>query len=81
MACKDVQIKRMSASKFFGVFFCISFGNKDPTVWIKAWCLNSSVTFPEYVMVWGAMLFAGVFYQVTGQCSHVPGDFMLPSAN
>lgn len=67
----------MSASKFFWGFFAFHLEIKI----LQSGCLNSSVTFPEYVMVWGAMLFAGVFYQVTGQCSHVPGDFMLPSAN
>ncbi len=41
--------------------FCISFGNQGPRVWRKRGeaqnprCLRSSVTFPQSVMVWGAM--------------------------
>ncbi len=41
--------------------FCISFGNQGPRVWKKGgeahspcW-LKSSVTFPQSVMIWGAM--------------------------
>ncbi len=41
--------------------FCISFGNQGPRVWKKGGeahspcCLKSSVTFPQSVMIWGAM--------------------------
>uniref|UniRef100_A0A9J8C295 Transposase Tc1-like domain-containing protein n=1 Tax=Cyprinus carpio carpio TaxID=630221 RepID=A0A9J8C295_CYPCA len=46
--------------------FCISFGNQGPRVWRKGGeahspsCLKSSVKFPQPVMIWGAMLSAGV---------------------
>ncbi len=46
--------------------FCISFGNQGPRVWGKGGeanspsCLKSSVTFPQSVMIWGAMSSAGV---------------------
>ena len=46
--------------------FCISFGNQDPRVWRKNGeahnprCLKSSVTFPQSVLIWGAMSSAGV---------------------
>ncbi|KAK3557901.1 hypothetical protein QTP86_003300 [Hemibagrus guttatus] len=46
--------------------FCISFGNQGPRVWRKGGeahspsCLKSSVKFPQSVMIWGAMLSAGV---------------------
>ncbi len=46
--------------------FCISFGNQGPRVWRKGGeahipsCLKSSVKFPQYVMIWGAMSSAGV---------------------
>ncbi len=45
--------------------FCISFGNQGPRVWRKRGeahspsFLKSSVKFPQSVMIWGAMLFAG----------------------
>ncbi len=74
--------------------FCISFGNQGPRVWRKRGeaqnpcCLRSSVKFPQSVMVWGAMSFAGVgplcflrskvntaVYQV------VLEHFMLPAAD
>ncbi len=40
--------------------FCISFGNQGPRVWRKGGeahspsCMNSSVKFPQSVMIWGA---------------------------
>ena len=46
--------------------FCISFGNQGPRVWRKNGegqnpsCLKSSVTFPQSVMLWGAMPSVGV---------------------
>ncbi|KAI2664344.1 Transposable element Tcb2 transposase [Labeo rohita] len=46
--------------------FCISFGNQGPRVWRKGGethspsCLKSSVKFPQFVMIWGAMPSAGV---------------------
>ncbi len=46
--------------------FCISFGNQGPRVWRKGGeahspsCMKSSVKFPQSVMIWGAMLSAGV---------------------
>ncbi len=46
--------------------FCISFGNQGPRVWRKGGeahcpsCLKSSDKFPQSVMIWGAMLSAGV---------------------
>ncbi len=46
--------------------FCISFGNQVPRVWRKSGeaqnpcCLKSSVKFPQSVMIWAAMLSAGV---------------------
>lgn len=46
--------------------FCISFGNQGPRVWRKNGegqnpsCLKSSVTFPQSVMIWGAMSSVGV---------------------
>uniref|UniRef100_A0A9J8DHM3 Transposase n=1 Tax=Cyprinus carpio carpio TaxID=630221 RepID=A0A9J8DHM3_CYPCA len=46
--------------------FCISFGNQGPRVWRKGGeahspsCLKSSVKFPQYVIIWGAMSSAGV---------------------
>ncbi len=45
--------------------FCISFGNQGPRVWRKGGeahspsCLESSVKFPQSVMIWGAMSSAG----------------------
>ncbi|KAI2657509.1 Transposable element Tcb2 transposase [Labeo rohita] len=47
--------------------FCISFGNQGPRVWRKGGeahrpsCLNSSVKFPQSVMIWGAMSSADLF--------------------
>ena len=49
-----------------GSKFCISFGNQGPRVWRKNGerqnpsCLKSSVTFPQSVMIWGAMSSVGV---------------------
>ncbi len=46
--------------------FCISFGNQGPRVWRKSGeaqnpcCLKFSVKFPQSVMIWAAMLSAGV---------------------
>ncbi len=46
--------------------FCISFGNQGPRVWRKGEeahspsCMESSVKFPQSVMIWGAMSSAGV---------------------
>ncbi len=46
--------------------FCISFGNQGPRVWRKRGeaqnpcCLESSVKFPQSVMIWAAMSSAGV---------------------
>ncbi len=46
--------------------FCISFGNQGPRVWRKGGeahspsCFKSSVKFPQFVMIWGAMSSAGV---------------------
>ncbi len=46
--------------------FCISFGNQGPRVWRKGGeahspsCMKSSVTFPQSVMIWGAMSSVGV---------------------
>ncbi len=46
--------------------FCISFGNQGPRVWRKSGeaqnpcCLKSSVKFPQSVMIWAAISYAGV---------------------
>ncbi len=46
--------------------FCISFGNQGPRVWRNRGeaqnpsCLKSSVKFPKSVMIWGAVVSAGV---------------------
>ncbi len=46
--------------------FCISFENQGPRVWRKSGeahspsCLKSCVTFPQSVMIWGAMSSTGV---------------------
>ncbi len=74
--------------------FCISFGNQGPRVWRKGGeahspsCLESSVKFPQSVMIWGAMLSASVgplcFLKtnVTAPVYQVFLDhFMLPSAD
>lgn len=69
-------------------YFCISFGNQLPRVWMKSGetpnssCFKSSVTFLQSLMIWGVMLSSGVardwcttFYQVQSQQSLLPGDF------
>ncbi len=74
--------------------FCILFVNKGPRVWRKGGeahgpsCLNSSVTFPQSVMIWGAMSSAGVgplcFLKtnVTAPVyQYILEHFMLPSAD
>ncbi len=74
--------------------FCISFGNQGPRVWRKGGeahspsCLKSSVTFPQSVMIWGAMSSAGVgplcFFKtnVTAPVyQEILKHFMLPSAD
>ncbi len=74
--------------------FCISFGNQGPRVWRKGGeahspsCLKSRVKFPQSVIIWGAMSFAGVgplcFLKtnVTAPVyQEIVEHFMLPSAN
>ncbi len=74
--------------------FCISFGNQDPRVWRKGGeahspsCLKSSVTFPQSVMIWGAMSSAGVgplcFLKINVTVpvyQDILEHFMLPSAD
>ncbi len=74
--------------------FCISFGNQGPRVWRKGGeahspsCLKSSVKFPPFVMIWGAMLSAGVgplSFLKTNVTAPVYQDilehFILPSAD
>ncbi len=73
--------------------FCISFGNQGPRVWRKGGeahsssCLNSSVKFPQSVIIWGAMSSACVgslCFMKTNVTAPVYQDilehFMLPSA-
>ncbi len=74
--------------------FCISFGNQGPRVWRKGGeahspsCLKSSVTFPQSVMICGAMSSAGVglfCFLKTNVTAPVYQEmlehFMLPSAD
>ncbi len=74
--------------------FFISFGNQGPRVWRKRGearrpsCLKSSVKFPQSVMIWGAMLSAGVgplCFLKTNVTAPIYQDildrFMLPSAD
>ncbi len=74
--------------------FCISFGNQGPRVWRKGGeahspsCLKSSGTFPQSVMIWGAMSSAGVgplcFLKtnITAPVyQYILEHFMLPSAD
>ncbi len=61
--------------------FCISFGNQGPIVLRKGGkahspsCLKPSVTFPQSVMIWGAMSSAGVgplcFFENQRHCSRI----------
>ncbi len=63
--------------------FCISFGNQGPRVWRKGGeahsCMDSSVKFPQSVMIWGAMSSAGcwsiVFFENQGYCTRLPRNF------
>ncbi len=74
--------------------FCISFGNQGPRVWRKSEearnpsCLKSSVTFLKSVMIWGAVIFAGVgsFCIIkpkvnTAVYQEILEHFILPSAD
>ncbi len=74
--------------------FCFSFGNQGPRVWRKGGeahspsCLKSSVTFPQSVMIWGAMSSAGVgplcFLKTNVTATvyqEILDHFMLPSAD
>ncbi len=74
--------------------FCISFENQGPRVWRKGGeahspsCLKSSVKFPQFVMIWGAMSSAGVgplCFLKTNVTAPVYQEilehFMLPSAD
>ncbi len=74
--------------------FCISFGNQSPRVWRKSgeeqntYCLKSSVTFPQSVMIWAVMSSAGVgplcFLKSTVNAAiyqEILEHFMLPSAD
>ncbi len=73
--------------------FCISFRNQGPRVWRKGGahslsCLKSSVKFPQFVMIWGAMSSSGVgplCFLKTKVTAPVYQDileqFMLPSAD
>ncbi len=74
--------------------FYISFGNQGPRVWRKGGeahsprCLKSSVKFPQFVMIWGAISSAGVgplcFLKtnVTAPIyQYILEHFMLPSAD
>ncbi len=74
--------------------FCISFGNQGPRVWRKGGeahsqsCLNSSVKFPQSVMIWAKMSSAGVgplYFLKTNVTAPVYQEilehFMLPSAD
>ncbi len=65
--------------------FCISFGNQGPRIWRKGEeahnpsCLKSSVKFPQSVMIWGAMSFAGVgplcFFENQRHCTRLSRHF------
>ncbi len=65
--------------------FCISFVNQGPRVWRKGGeahspsCLKSSVTFPQSVMIWGAMSSAAVgpmcFFENQHHCTRLPRHF------
>ncbi len=65
--------------------FCISFGNQGPRIWRKGVeahspsCLKSSVKFPQYVMIWGAMSSTGVgplcFFENQRHCTRLPRKF------
>ncbi len=74
--------------------FCISFGNQGPGVWRKGAeanspsCLKSSVKFPQSVMIWAAMSFAGVgplcFLKTNFTApvyQNILEHFLLPSAD
>ncbi len=74
--------------------FCISFGNQGPGVWRKSveaqnpCCLESSVKFPQSVMIWAALSSAGVgplcFLKSTVNAAiyqEILEHFMLPSAD
>ncbi len=74
--------------------FCISFGNQGPRVWRKSGeaqnpsCLESSVKFPQSVMIWAAISSAGVgplcFLKSTVNVAiyqDILEHFMLPSAD
>ncbi len=74
--------------------FCISFGNQGPRVWRKSretqnpCCLKSSVKFPQSMMIWAAMSFAGFgplcFLKSTVNAAiyqDILEDFMPPSAD
>ncbi len=83
-----VQSSLLDESKF-----CISFRNQGPRVWRKGGahslsCLKSSVKFPQFVMIWGAMSSSGVgplCFLKTKVTAPVYQDileqFMLPSAD
>ncbi len=73
---------------------CISFVNQGPRVWRKCGeaqnpcCLKSSVKFPQSVMIWAAMLSAGVgplcflkFTINTAVYQEILEHFMLPSSD
>ncbi len=73
-----------------GSKFCISFGNQGPRVWRKGGeahspsCLKSSVKFPQFVMIWGAMSSAGVgplCFLKTNVTAPVYQEILLPSAD
>ncbi len=65
--------------------FCISFGNQGPRVWRKGGeahspsCMKSSVTFPQSVMIWGAMSSAGVgplrYFESQRHCTRSQRNF------
>ncbi len=74
--------------------FCFSFGNQGPRVWRKNGeaqnpsCLQSSVKFPQSVMIWGAVTSAGVgpLCFITSKVNaaiyqEILEHFMLPSAD
>ncbi len=74
--------------------FCISFVNQGPRVWRKSGetqnpcCLKSSVKFPKSVMIWAAMMSAGVgplcFIKSKVNAAiyrEIFEHFMLPSAD
>ncbi len=91
---KNWTVAQRSKVLFSDEKFCISFENQGLRVWRKGGeahspsCLKFSIKFPQSVMIWGAMLSAGVAslcFLKTNVTAPVYQDilehFMLPSAD